>query len=161
MHTSGQFRERGIAVDLALEDGLPEVRADPDALDQIVMNLLSNACLASEISTTVVISASLQDTGNVLIGAPDYLMVSVTDTGGGIAEKDRRRVFTRLYRADNPLIQGLGETGVGLSIAKTLIEAHGGRIWVESQEGVGSTFSFLLPISGPADDRGGFAGARR
>jgi signal transduction histidine kinase/GAF domain-containing protein len=161
MHTSGQFRERGIAVDLALEDDLPEVHADPDALDQVVMNLLSNACQASAVSTTVLVSASLQDTGDVLIGAPDYLMVSITDTGGGIAEKDRRRVFTRLYRADNPLIQGLGETGVGLSIAKTLVEAHGGRIWVESEEGVGSTFSFLLPISGPEDDKGAFTGARR
>jgi two-component system sensor histidine kinase VicK len=85
--------------------------------------------------------------------------VTVSDTGGGIAEEDRRRVFTRLYRADNPLIKGLGETGVGLSVAKTLIEAHGGRIWVESEEGVGSTFSFLLPVEGPGAMRsnGGYA----
>jgi signal transduction histidine kinase len=73
--------------------------------------------------------------------------VSVTDTGGGIVPEDRNRVFQRLYRADNPLITGLGDTGVGLSIAKALVEANGGRIWVESEMGVGSTFSFVLPLS--------------
>jgi signal transduction histidine kinase len=79
--------------------------------------------------------------------------VSVADTGGGIAPEDQRRVFQRLYRADNPLVSGLGDTGVGLSIAKSLVEAQGGRIWVESEMGVGSTFSFILPLS--SDDDGG------
>jgi signal transduction histidine kinase len=148
MNTASQFRERGITVDLALEDDLPEVHADPDALNQVMLNLLSNACQASQVDTTVAISASLQETSSAGLDSPANLMVSITDTGGGIAEEDRRRVFTRLYRADNPLIEGLGETGVGLSVAKTLVEAHGGRIWVESELGVGSTFSFLLPIAG-------------
>jgi signal transduction histidine kinase len=76
----------------------------------------------------------------------------VTDTGGGIAPEDQRRVFQRLYRADNPLIAGLGETGVGMSIAKALVEAHGGRIWVESEMGVGSTISFLLPVASEGAD---------
>ena len=122
---------------------------DPDALNQVMLNLLSNACQASEVNTAVVVGASLQDTSDAVLGGSTYFMVSVSDTGGGIAEEDRRRVFTRLYRADNPLIKGLGETGVGLSVAKTLIEAHGGRIWVETEEGMGSTFSFLLPTEGP------------
>ena len=72
--------------------------------------------------------------------------MQVTDTGGGIPPEDIPRVFTRLYRADNVLIQGVGDTGVGLSIAKTLTKAQNGRIWVESEAGVGSTFSVLLPI---------------
>jgi signal transduction histidine kinase len=159
MNTAGQFRERGIAIDIALEDDLPEVYADPDALNQVMQNLLTNACQASELNTTVVVSATLQETGETTFDAAKYLMVSVADTGGGIPDEERRRVFTRLYRADNPLIKGLGETGVGLSVAKTLIEAHGGRIWVESEEGLGSTFSFLLPVEGPEDDQGGFAEA--
>jgi signal transduction histidine kinase len=154
MNTAGQFRERGITVDIALEDDLPEINADPDALNQVMLNLLSNACQASQENTTVTVTASLQDTNESVLGGASYFMVSVTDTGGGIAEQDRRRVFTRLYRADNPLIKGLGETGVGLSVAKTLIEAHGGRIWVESEEGIGSTFSFLLPVAGPEDRTG-------
>jgi signal transduction histidine kinase len=154
MNTAGQFRERGITIDMTLDDDLPEVHADPDALNQVMMNLLSNACQASEVNTSVIVSANPQDTGSAVADTPSYLMVSITDTGGGIVEEERRRVFTRLYRADNTLIDGLGETGVGLSVAKTLIEAHGGRIWVESEESVGSTFSFLLPIEGPAAVRG-------
>lgn len=154
MNTAGQFRERGITIDLALDDNLPEIYADPDALNQVMLNLLSNACQASEVNTAVVVGAALQDTSDAVLGDSSYFMVSVSDTGGGIDEEDRRRVFTRLYRADNPLIKGLGETGVGLSVAKTLIEAHGGRIWVESEEGVGSTFSFLLPVEGPVDAQG-------
>ena len=71
----------------------------------------------------------------------------MTDTGGGIPSEDIPRVFTRLYRADNVLIQGVGDTGVGLSIAKTLTEAQNGRIWVESENGIGSTFSVLLPMT--------------
>jgi len=149
MSTAGQFRERGITVDLALDDDLPDIHADPDALHQVMMNLLSNACQASDLNTTVTVNAGLQDTRDARVGGANYIMVSVADTGGGISEEERRRVFTRLYRADNPLIEGLGETGVGLSVAKTLIEAHGGRIWVESEEGKGSIFSFLLPVEGP------------
>lgn len=158
MSTSGQFRERGITVDMALDDNLPYVQADPDALHQVMMNLLSNACQASAKNTTVVVTATVQDMGDTGLDSSSYLMVSVTDTGGGISEQDRRRVFTRLYRADNPLIEGLGETGVGLSVAKTLVEAHGGRIWVESEEGVGSTFSFLLPVQGASFPAGGSFG---
>ena len=55
-------------------------------------------------------------------------------------------MFSRLYRADNPLIQGVGDTGVGLSIVKTLVDALGGRIWVESQAGKGSTFKVMVPM---------------
>ena len=73
---------------------------------------------------------------------------------GGISAEDLPRVFTRLYRADNVLIQGVGDTGVGLSIAKTLTEAQKGRIWVESKMGSGATFSVLLPIARNASSKG-------
>ena len=75
-----------------------------------------------------------------------FLSIQVTDNGGGIAPEDIQRVFARRYRAENSLIQGLGDTGVGLSIAKTLVEAQNGRIWVETEAGVGSTFSVLMPV---------------
>ena len=73
--------------------------------------------------------------------------MQIADQGGGIPKEDLSRVFSRLYRADNPLIQGVGDTGVGLSIVKTLVEAHNGRIWVDTEIGKGSTFSLLIPIS--------------
>jgi signal transduction histidine kinase len=74
------------------------------------------------------------------------MLIRVTDSGVGIPTEDLGRVFNRLYRADSVLIQGVGDTGVGLSIAKALVEAHGGRIWVDSKVGVGSIFSVLMPV---------------
>jgi len=79
-------------------------------------------------------------------------LLQVTDSGGGIPAEDLTRVFSRLYRAENALIQGVGDTGVGLSIAKTLTEAQGGRIWVDTKIGAGSTFSVLLPVRQPAPE---------
>ncbi|RME34576.1 MAG: PAS domain-containing protein [Thermoflexia bacterium] len=146
MGLSARFRERDLTVrlDMALE--LPPIRADRDALYQIVLHLLSNACECSQPGTEIVVTGHLEQAeGNL----PPFLHVSVRDTGGGIAPDDYPRVFQRFYRADRPLIPGLGETGVGLAIAKALVEAHGGRIWVESELGVGSTFHFILPVTGP------------
>lgn len=146
MGLSARFRERELTVrlDMALE--LPSIRADRDALYQIVFHLLSNASNCSQQGTEIVVTGHLEEAE---AGLPPYLHVSVRDTGGGIAPDDRPRVFQRFYRADKPLIPGLGETGVGLAIAKALVEAHGGRIWVESEMGVGSTFHFILPVTGP------------
>ncbi|MBN1814565.1 MAG: hypothetical protein JXA14_22185 [Anaerolineae bacterium] len=147
MSLSAQFSERELAVQLEMPDELPPVYADRDSIFQVVQHLLANACQCSKQGSGVVVRAELEKHDDQIQGLPDYLLVSVSDTGGGIAPEDQRRVFQRLYRADNPLIAGLGETGVGLSIAKALVEAHGGRIWVESETGVGSTFSFILPLS--------------
>ena len=147
MSLSAQFGEHELAVRLDMPPELPPVHADRDSLYQIALNLLSNACQCSEPGSEILVRARLEERDDQIERLPAYLLVSVTDTGGGIAPEDQRRVFQRLYRADNPLVVGLGETGVGLSIAKTLVEAHGGRIWVESETGVGSTFSFILPLS--------------
>jgi signal transduction histidine kinase len=135
-----QFREKSISLRMDIAEELPPIAADRDAITQIISRLLTNACSASEPNSEVVLMAHVQ-------GA-SAMLVSVRDTGGGIPEKDMPRVFARSYRADRPLIQGLGETGVGLSIAKALAEAQGGRIWVDSQIGSGSTFSVLLPTNG-------------
>jgi signal transduction histidine kinase len=147
MSLSAQFSERELSVQLEMPDNLPPVYADRDSIFQVVQHLLANAGQCSRQGSAVVVHAELEEHQDQIQGLPDYLLVSVSDTGGGIAPEDQRRVFQRLYRADNPLISGLGETGVGLSIAKALVEAHGGRIWVESEAGVGSTFSFILPLS--------------
>ena len=138
MGNSSQYGERNVTIQLDLDEHLPSLRTDRDSLYQIVSHLLANAGQCSQSGTEVLVSAhQSQD---------NFLSVSVTDTGGGIHPADRQRVFSRRYRADNPLIEGLGDTGIGLSIARTLVEAHGGRIWVESEMGRGSTFTFLFPI---------------
>jgi signal transduction histidine kinase len=144
---SAQFSERNLAVQMDIASELPPVYADRESLTQILQHLLSNACQVSKPGSKILVRAQTEERDSFVAGLPNYLLVSVTDTGGGIAQEDQRRVFQRLYRADNPLIDGLGETGVGLSIAKALAEAHGGRIWVESEMGVGSTLSFILPLS--------------
>lgn len=137
MGSSAQFRERNITIQLALADHLPPINADRDSLYQIMSHLLSNACLCSQPGSEVIVTARLDD-------EKEYICVSVTDTGGGISPIDQARVFARRYRADNALIEGLGDTGIGLSTVKTLVEAHGGRIWLNSEMGRGTTFTFML-----------------
>jgi signal transduction histidine kinase len=107
---------------------------------------LQNAGAATPFEGTIRLKVQTRNEAGI-----EYILIQVTDMGGGIPANDIPRVFTRLYRAENVLIQGVGDTGVGLSIAKVLTEAHRGRIWVESEQGVGSTFSVLLPTSGNID----------
>jgi signal transduction histidine kinase len=138
--TSAQLREKNIALRVDLPQEMPQINADRDAIQQIVLHLLQNAGAATPPEGTVLLRARMQeDNGS------NYLLMQVTDSGGGVQAEDLPRVFTRRYRADLPLIQGLGDTGVGLSIAKALVDAHGGRIWVESTDGEGTTISVLLP----------------
>jgi len=141
--TRAQFQERGIILRLDLPDEMPRLLADQDALQQILINLLKNAGSASPVNGEIFLSASTYQKED----SDDYVLMQVTDQGGGISKDDLPRVFTRLYRADNPLILGMGETGVGLSIVKALVEAHNGRIWVDTEMGKGSTFSLLIPLS--------------
>ncbi|CAG0937604.1 Sensor histidine kinase WalK [Thermoflexales bacterium] len=140
MATSTLFREREQSIRLELADHLPKLHTDRESLQQILQHLLSNAALCSPNQAEVVVRAQ------VPVEMSDYMLFSATDQGGGISLEDRQRAFHRMYRADHPLVQGLGETGVGLSIAKALVEAQGGRIWVDSEMGRGSTFTFILPL---------------
>jgi signal transduction histidine kinase len=142
-YTSSQIREKNISIHLEVSKTLSSIHADREALQQIFIHLLQNAGAATPFEGTIRLKVQTQREDSV-----EYILIQVTDQGGGIASDDIPRVFTRLYRADNVLIQGVGDTGVGLSIAKTLTEAQHGRIWVESKLGQGSTFSVLLPISG-------------
>jgi signal transduction histidine kinase len=140
-------------LELALTDHVRTIKADSDCLHQILANLLSNATSASPVGSTIHVSTSIHYDGDETNPeTPRYLKVSVQDSGGGIAPVDQDRVFDRFYRAERTLINGLGETGVGLAIVKSLVEAHGGRVWVESEIGVGSTFSFSLPINEVYED---------
>jgi signal transduction histidine kinase len=142
-YTSGQVREKKISIHLDLPKAVAPVNADREALQQILIHLLQNAGAATPMEGTIALKVQ-----NTMDEGRPFILIQVTDTGGGIPEDDLPRVFTRLFRADNVLIQGVGDTGVGLSIAKTLTEAQHGRIWVESQPGSGATFCVLLPAVG-------------
>jgi signal transduction histidine kinase len=151
---SARLKERELDVRADVKQDLPPVHADRDSLHQVVLNLISNAILASKPETGIEIRARVEGRPDELEGLPGNVLFSVTDTGGGIAPEYQRHVFQRFYQAKNPLIEGMGETGVGLSVAKALVEANGGRIWVESEMDVGSTFSFILPLSPPEERQG-------
>ncbi len=115
---------------------VPPVWADPDRLERILMNLLSNAAKYATPGTPVVIAAHPSES---------EVRIAVTDQGPGIAPQDLPYLFERFYRA-----KGTHKTegiGLGLYITRTLVEAHGGRIWVESTVGEGSTFFFTLPVA--------------
>ncbi len=116
------------------QDDLPNVIADPPRLGQALVNLLHNAIKFTPEGGKINVAAWQQ--GRVVIFA-------VEDTGVGIPSEDLPRIFERFYKADRA--RSGGGTGLGLAIARHLVEAHGGRIWVESQVGVGSTFSFSIP----------------
>lgn len=138
--TSAQLREKNITLRVDLPHDLPNIEADRDALQQIVVHLLQNAGTVTPQEGIITLRARIQDEK-----IDTYLLLQVIDTGGGIQPENLSRVFSQRYRADTALIQGLGDTGVGLSIAKTLVEACHGRIWVESEAGK-TTFSILLPL---------------
>lgn len=148
---SNQLREKGLSMQLNFEDDLPPVIADHDAIQQVVGQLMTNAYLASpvdgDVGVVVRLHRTAQSHDGMSSGAADSLLVSIIDAGGGIAPEDLPRVFARKYRAENPLVQGLGDTGVGLALARALVEAHGGQLWVETETGAGSAFNFTLPLA--------------
>jgi signal transduction histidine kinase len=142
-----QFRQKGLVVSLDLEDNMPDIPGDNDAMTQIVGQLLTNAYLVSPPNSELFVTVGKRSVR--LEQGEDIrpcLYVAIEDRGGGIDPEEVPRVFARKYKANNPLIKGLGDTGVGLSIAKALVEAHQGRLWVETKIGVGSTFAFAIPL---------------
>ncbi len=143
-YTSSQLREKNISLRIDLPEALQPIQADREAIQQILIHLLQNAGAASPVEGSITMRVRAERENE-----QDYVLLQVADTGGGIPKEDIERVFSRLYRADNALIEGVGDTGVGLSIAKTLTEAQGGRIWVDTETSVGSTFSVLLPARHP------------
>ncbi len=145
--TSGHMREKKITLRVDLPEELPQLSADEDSVQQILIQLMQNATAATPVEGTVSLNFRLES----IQTGQQYLLMQVTDSGGGILPEDMARVFERRYRAEHPLIQGVGDNGIGLSIAKALVDAHSGRIWVDSVPGVSSTFSVLLPIKTPAE----------
>jgi signal transduction histidine kinase len=143
-YTSSQLREKNITLRIDLPEVMHPIQADREALQQILIHLLQNAGAASPVDGTISLRVrTRREEGQ------DYVVLQVTDSGGGIKSEDLPQVFARRYRAENSLIQGVGDTGVGLSIAKSLCEAQGGRIHVETEMGYGSTLSVIMPFKQP------------
>ncbi|MBX3003654.1 MAG: HAMP domain-containing histidine kinase [Anaerolineales bacterium] len=137
------LQEKQIALRVDLPRQLPALNTDRDALQQVLYHLLQNADAATPAGGAISLRAAQQTQADL----GEYILVQVSDSGGGIPEEALPRVFSRVYRAQNPVIPGVGDSGVGLTIAETLTKALGGRIWVESQPGAGATFSVLLPLA--------------
>jgi signal transduction histidine kinase len=137
-----QIQAKDIHLKCDLPEDLPHIHADRDALQQALIHLLQNAAAVTPEEGQVSLLVRVESADD----KQDYVLMQVADQGGGIPPEDLPRVFSRLYRADNILIQGVGDTGVGLSIVKQLIEAHSGRVWVDTEPGHGSVFSVLLPV---------------
>ena len=140
--TRTQFQQKNIVLQIDLPDELPEIHTDPDAIKQILVHILQNAGVATPVEGTILLKVRVDQQN----AAEPYLLFQITDSGGGISPTDLPKVFSHRYRAEQPLILGVGDTGVGLLIARTLTEACGGRIWVESEPGKTATFSVLLPL---------------
>jgi signal transduction histidine kinase len=144
------IEERKLTVNISLDEELPMVMADAKRFGQIVENLLDNACKYTRPGGTIDVSARIADAlvvGSTAAGDEPMVIVAVKDTGIGIAPEEQEKVFDLFYRAESDLSLEAGGAGLGLSIAKALVEAQGGSIWVESELGVGSTFSFSLPVA--------------
>lgn len=132
------LEQSGRTLKARVPDTLPKVKADRDRVGQVLMNFVSNALKYSPNGGDVVVSAR---------HVGDYVNVSVQDHGMGISREDQKQLFTKFYRIDNALTREIGGTGLGLSICKSIIELHGGKVWVRSRQGEGSTFSFSVPVA--------------
>jgi histidine kinase len=132
-----QFQEKGVSITAQIPPDLPPIQVDEDRISQVLLNLVGNALQYTPPGGSVRITA---------IHQPNQVRIEISDTGIGIPPGHLPHLFTRFYRVDKSRSRQMGGSGIGLTIAKHLVEAHGGRIWVESAGiGKGSTFIFTLP----------------
>lgn len=143
--TSALFQQKNLELIQDIEPGLPKITGDRDRLIQVVINLISN-------------SVKFTDSGSVTCRVKknhSAIAVSIIDTGTGIASADLEKVFEKFKQVGDTLTDKPKGTGLGLPICKQIVEHHSGRIWVESEVGKGSNFSFTLPISAATEPKGG------
>lgn len=138
-----QIQEKRIALETALPDDLPAVPADREMVRRIVVNLVGNSVKFAPEQSTITVSARAAEKG-------DHLVVSVQDQGPGISEEHQARIFDKFVQVGKGRSAEKVSVGLGLAFCKMAVEAHGGRIWVESEPGQGARFSFSLPLGAAA-----------
>jgi len=141
------FASKKLLLETDVPDDLPPLLCDPTRIREVLLNLLSNA-------------GRFTDRGGVRLRAwqeGDDVLVSVADSGRGVSMDDLSRLFQPFVQLDGSVRRHWGGTGLGLSISKRLVELHGGKIWAESTENVGTTFHFRLPLNLEHSQRGGFS----
>ena len=131
-----------IELELHLPPTLPRVLGDPERVRQVLANLLENAAKYSPGGGRVDVVVNAED---------DVVQFTVRDEGLGVPHNEQARIFEKFYRLDAGMRRGVGGSGLGLFISRELVELMGGRLWVRSQPGVGSTFAFELPVAEPAE----------
>ncbi len=137
-----QYIEKGVALEVEIEPNLPLIHADENRIGQVLLNLLGNALQYTPPKAKVCVRAAR---------SKDEILVQIQDTGIGIPLEHLPHIFSRFYRVDKSRSRASGGSGIGLTIAKHIVEAHGGHIWAESPgKDKGSTFSFTLPIAAHA-----------
>jgi two-component system sensor histidine kinase BaeS len=129
---------RGLTLAVDLPEILPMVSIDSHRIKQVLLNLLENAVAHTDHGGRIMVTARHQG---------ELVSIGVTDTGEGIPAEEQSLIFERFYRVDRSRTRKTGGSGLGLTIAKRLVEAHGGTIKVESQPGQGSTFTFTVPVT--------------
>ena len=150
-------KSKGLTIITEQEQSLPDISADAQRLEQVLTNLVSNAIKFTPENKTITISSKLINSKNIHINEyfkdniklcdSDYILVCVKDEGIGIAEKDLLHAFDKFAQIENSLSRKAGGTGLGLPIAKQLLEAHKGAIWCDSELNKGSEFYFAIPVA--------------
>ncbi len=150
-------KSKGLTIITDESDNLPEINADSQRLEQVLTNLVSNAIKFTPENKTIKISSKLVNADKIEINEyfkdeipqldGEYIEVCVQDEGIGIAQKDLVRAFDKFAQIENSLSRKAGGTGLGLPIAKQLLEAHNGAIWCDSELNKGSSFRFVIPVS--------------
>jgi signal transduction histidine kinase len=123
------LKQQGFQLDISMEEGLPLAQVDRDAMEQALLNLLHNA---------VKYSGDSKKSGRALI--------QVVDQGIGIPPQEKEKIFEKFYRAASPQNERIPGTGIGLALVSHIVDAHGGRLELESEPGEGSTFSIYIPL---------------
>ena len=141
-NTAPEAKAKGVLLTEQIDSSIPPVMMDKDRISQVLINLLSNALHYTSQGDSIGVSVAVNKQTDK---AEKSLIVSVSDTGQGISKEDLPYIFNHYYRGTQPREKRVDGSGIGLAVVKELVEAHKGKVWVDSVQGKGSFFYFTLP----------------